>query len=250
MINVSELDKSDSKKSKDHRLKFSSPLKEGIILKRYKRFLADVKIDHETITVHVPNTGSMETCWQENWKCAISKSLNPDRKLPYTLEMTHNQTTWIGVNTSNANKLAHEWISNHLITELKAYEEIFPEKKIGESRIDFYLKGKNLPDCYVEVKNVTLIHEGLAQFPDAITTRGQKHLLELIKLKKLGYRAVLLFVIQREDCHQFSPATHIDPEYSKLLKEAFDQGVEILCYQAKLSVDEINFGRQIPFLLK
>src|SRR5690606_15095019 len=151
-------------------LMWDRPLTEAKLIKRYKRFLADVTLDETTLTVHVPNTGSMTSCWAPEWKCALSKSDNPKRKMPYTLELTHNGETWIGVNTANANKLAHLWLQNNLIEELAGYSVIRPEMKVGQSRIDFYLEGHpSKPPCYVEVKSVTLKHEGIAQFPDSVS---------------------------------------------------------------------------------
>lgn len=228
-------------------MKWANPLIEGIILKRYKRFLSDVRLGEELIMAHVPNTGSMTSCWEPNWKCAISKSDNPTRKMPYTLELTHNGETWIGVNTANANKLTHTWLTGNLLPEFSGYSTIIPEKKIGESRIDFYLEGHaSLPPCYVEVKNVTLKLHGVAQFPDAVSERGQKHLRELMLLKKTGMRAAMLFVVQREDVASFRPASSIDKEYAKLLREAHAAGVEILIYQCKMSLTELNLGSALP----
>ncbi|WPU63933.1 DNA/RNA nuclease SfsA [Peredibacter starrii] len=232
-------------------VKWDKPLTEAVLLKRYKRFLADIQLGDDTFTAHVPNTGSMTSCWEPHWKCAISKSDNPARKMAHTLELTHNGETWIGVNTANANKLAHLWLKNGLISELTGYSVIQPEKKIGESRIDFYLEGHTtLPSCYVEVKNVTLKLDGIAQFPDAVSERGQKHLKELMQLKKEGHRAAMLYVVQREDVDQMKPAHGIDKVYGQLLAEAHAVGVEILVYQCKMGTSEIGFGKSLPFLLR
>ena len=232
-------------------MKWDKPLTEAILLKRYKRFLADVKLGDELITAHVPNTGSMTGCWETNWKCALSRSDNPKRKMPYTLEFTHNGESWIGVNTANANKLAKTWLENAFIPELSGYKVIQPEKKIGDSRIDFYLEGHaHLPPAYVEVKSVTLKLEGMAQFPDAVTDRGQKHLKELMKIKALGQRAVMLYIIQREDVAAMRPAHEIDKKYGDLVKEAHAAGVEILVYQCKMDLNQIGFGRSLPFHLE
>lgn len=232
-------------------MKWEHPLLVAVLLKRYKRFLADVNVDGEFITAHVPNTGSMTACWEPNWKCALSVSDNPNRKMPHTLELTHNGETWIGVNTANANKLAHKWLKEKLIPELADYSAIQPEKKIGDSRIDFYLEGHaTLPPCYVEVKSVTLKLDGLAQFPDAVSERGQKHLRELMDLKKQGFRAAMLYIVQREDVSSMKPAASIDKKYAQLLKEAHAAGVEILVYQCTLSLNEIGFGKALPFHLE
>lgn len=228
-------------------MKWVAPLTEALLLKRYKRFLSDVQIGEEMVHAHVPNTGSMTSCWESNWKCAVSKSDNPNRKMPYTLELTHNGESWIGVNTANANKLAMEWLKENRLSELQGYKVVQSEKKIGESRIDFYLEDHDsLPPCYVEVKNVTLKLEGVAQFPDAVSERGQKHLRELITLKKAGNRACMLFIVQREDVESFKAASAIDPKYATLLKEAHASGVEILIYQCKMSLKELNLGKALP----
>lgn len=232
-------------------MKWDSPLTEAILLKRYKRFLADIKLGDEILTVHVPNTGSMTSCWAPDWKCAVSKSDNPNRKMPYTLEFTHNGDSWIGVNTANANKLAHHWLKNGLISELAGYQVIIPEKKIGDSRIDFYLENHpTLPPAYVEVKNVTLKLDGVAQFPDAVSERGQKHLKELMDQKSKGFRSVMLYIVQREDVDSMKPAHSIDKKYGELLKEAHAAGVEILVYQCKMNLNEIGFGKSLPFYLE
>lgn len=232
-------------------MKWDKPLTEAIILKRYKRFLADIKLGDEFITAHVPNTGAMTSCWEPNWKCAVSKSSNPTRKMPYTLEFTHNGETWIGVNTANANKLIHTWLKENLLTDLSGYKTIQPEKKIGDSRIDFFLDDHGtLPPCYVEVKNVTLKLHGVAQFPDAVTERGQKHIKELMTLKAQGFRAALVFLVQREDVASMRPASTIDPVYARLVKEAVAAGVEFYVYQCKMDVSGICFGGSLPFHLE
>lgn len=231
-------------------MKWSEPLIQATILKRYKRFLADIDLGDKTITAHVPNTGSMTSCWEPNWKCALSVSKNPDRKMPHTLELTYNGETWIGVNTANANKLAKIWLTQGLLPELTGYKTVVPEKKIGLSRVDFYLEAHDsLPPCYVEVKNVTLKLDNKAQFPDAVSERGQKHLKELMEIKKSGLRAAMLFVVQREDVESFAPAGSIDPEYARLLKEAQKSGVEILVYQCKMGLNELGLGKALKLEL-
>ncbi len=231
-------------------MQWETPLTEAVLIKRYKRFLADVRLGAETLTVHVPNTGSMTGCWAPEWQCAVSRSKNPTRKMPYTLELTHNGETWIGVNTANANKLARQWIDRGLIPELLGYAKITPEKKVGDSRIDFYMESHlSLPPAYVEVKSVTLKLNGVAQFPDAVSERAQKHVRELIALKKQGFRAVLLYIVQRQDVHSVQPARAIDPTYASLLEEAQLAGVEVLAYQGDLDLSGIRFGRSLPVTL-
>jgi sugar fermentation stimulation protein A len=227
-------------------LKWSEPLIEATILKRYKRFLADIDLGEKVITAHVPNTGSMQSCWEPNWKCALSVSKNPDRKMPHTLELIHNGESWIGVNTANANKLAKIWLTQNVLPELSGYQTVVPEKKIGMSRVDFYLENHPTePPAWVEVKNVTLKLDGHAQFPDSVSERGQKHLRELMEIKRSGLRAAMLYVIQREDVHKFSPAVSIDPTYAQLLKDAQKAGVEIYAYQCKMSLDELTLGNSL-----
>ena len=230
-------------------LKWETPLTQGILLKRYKRFLADIKLDQQLITAHVPNTGSMLSCWEPEWKCAVSISTNPSRKMAHTLELIHNGASWIGVNTANANRLVKIWLQSGKIPELEGYRVIQPEKKVGESRIDFYLEGHDShAPCYVEVKNVTLKLDGMAQFPDAVSERGQKHLRELMALKSQGFRTAMLYIVQREDVEAMKAAEKIDPKYARLLKEAIIAGVEVLVYQCRLDLTEIQLGSKLPFV--
>ena len=240
-------------------MKFLAPLTEGKILKRYKRFLADIQLSSgEVITAHTANTGSMKTCWEPGWKVLISFHDNPKRKLKYSLEMTHNGQTWIGINTSLPNKLAKEAIENGLIKELKGYPFIKPEVKTGNSRIDLLLSKEKetrskKDQFFVEVKNVTLKgddhQKNAALFPDAVSVRGQKHIRELIRLHKEGYKTALLFIVQREDVDYFTPAKDIDPLYSSLLKEASTSGVLILAYQCMMSKEGIVVNKSLPVKL-
>ena len=226
------------------------PLIPGTMIKRYKRFLSDIRLENgEIICAHVPNTGSMTTCWEEGWPVLLSKSANPERKLPFTLEMIHNGSTWIGVNTGNPMKIAFEALTQKKIPELAIYHEIKKEVKIGDSRIDLLLSNEN-SQCYVEIKNVTLLGENSrALFPDAVSERGSKHLLELIKLKKSGIATAMLYVIQREDVNHFAPAKLIDPVYTKNLALAIEAGVQILPYQCSLNPHEILLTKRMSFSL-
>jgi sugar fermentation stimulation protein A len=233
-------------------MKFTNPTVVAKILNRYKRFLSDIELDSgEMVHAHVPNTGSMKTCWGENWKVLVSKNDDPKRKMKYTLELTHNGEAWICVNTGLTNKIVKEALEQGLIPELATYKEIKPEKKVFESRIDFFLsQSDDYPDAYVEVKNVTLKGEGnIVLFPDSVTTRGQKHLRELILLKEQGYRACMLYIVNREDGEVFMPASEIDPEYARLLVEAQKAGVEILVYKTNISTDEITLGKKLEYKL-
>ncbi len=220
--------------------------RQGIIHKRYKRFLADVTFDDgENTTIYVPNTGSMKTCWGEGWKIAAQYHEGTSRKYPYSLEMTHNGESWIGINTGLTNSLVQEALEKKIIKELNQYDEIKPEVKIGKSRLDFKLS-KNNQTFYLEVKNVTLRNENQAQFPDAVSTRGQKHLKELMELQESGTPSGLLFVVQREDVESFDAKESLDPEYTKLLKAAKDSGVTLLCYQCSISPKKIEITHPLP----
>lgn len=240
-------------------MQFESEVFTGKILKRYKRFFADVELDNgEQITAHTPNTGSMKNCWEPGWKAMVTFHDNPKRKLKYTLEMTHNGKSWIGVNTGQTNKLAKEAIESGVIKELAGFKKLSTEKKVGKSRIDLHLEfgedqaTSKTTECYVEVKNVTLNSDQdvqLALFPDAVTTRGQKHLTELIELVEQGHRAAMLFVVQREDLVAFSPADFIDQNYGRLLREAKEKGVEILVYRCKISPEVIKITEPIKLVL-
>lgn len=232
-------------------MKFDNPFF-GVITNRYKRFLSDVTLNSgNEVNAHVPNTGAMTTCWDKNWKVLLTKSDNPKRKLAYTLELTHNGSTWICVNTSRTNKLVNEALENDVIKELLGYNLIKAEAKIYDSRLDFFLSNhKNLEDAYVEVKNVTLLGPGnFALFPDSKSTRAQKHINDLVKIKESGLRAVMLYVINREDVDLFSVAKDIDPIYAQLVKDAKNKGVEFLAYQAKITSSEIFINRKIEVII-
>ncbi len=231
-------------------MKFKQALHLGIFKKRYKRFFADVLLGDQLVVAHTANTGSMTGCIGENWQALLSFHDSPSRKLKYSLEMTNNGQTWIGVNTSLTNALAIEAIQNGVISELQGYGELKPEAKIGESRIDILLSNSH-EKCYVEVKNVTLVNDqGQCLFPDSVSERGQKHLKELCEIVKNGQRAVMLFIVQREDCHNFNTEQSIDPKYCELLKLALESGVEVLVYQCKLTPSEIVVHRKLPIIVK
>lgn len=231
-------------------MQFVQPLLPGILRQRYKRFLADVELaDGTVITVHCANPGSMKSCAEPGWPVQLWDSQNPQRKLRYTLEMLYNGVSWIGVNTHRANELAEEGIRSGMIQELQGYTTLKREVKYGQnSRIDIWLQQDN-KQCYVEVKNVTLLEDGCYQFPDARTERGRKHLYELLEMVKAGHRAVMLFVIQRQDGQGFKPAWHIDPAYAASLAEVQPQGVEILCYEADVSPAAITLKRKVDVVL-
>ena len=228
-------------------MELKHPLYTGTLLKRYKRFLADVELDNgEKVTAHCPNSGSMKGCSVPGSKVLLSISDNPKRKLKYTWELIQKGSIWIGVNTILPNKLVREAIKDGLIDELQGYNSIRPEVKYGRnSRIDLLIDGpKGL--CYVEVKNVTLVEDNVAFFPDAVTTRGQKHMHELMNMVKKGYRSVVFFVVQRKDGKIFAPADNIDPEYGRLLRKALKSGIEVLAYQASVSPSTISISHSLP----
>ena len=218
---------------------FIPPLQHGRLIKRYKRFLTDIILDDGTeITIHCPNTGSMKNCLYPGQSVWFSQSDNPKRKYPYTFEiMQSDEHHLIGINSGRANALAEEAINKGIIDELNGYTSLQREVKYGEenSRIDILLTGQDKPKCYIEIKSCTLLEEGVGYFPDAVTTRGQKHLRELIQMVQQGHRAVLLFVVQHSGISIVKPAEHIDPLYADLLKQAIKLGVEVLAYQSSIS---------------
>ena len=232
-------------------MKIDPPFEEAILLKRYKRFLTDIRLDTgEELTIHCPNTGSMKNCWVAETPCWFSRSNNPKRKLPGTLEIsTTPEGDLVGVNTQRPNHLVREGIENGTIAELQGYDSIKPEVKYGEenSRIDLLLS-KSDQQCYVEVKNTTLgVGNGRVLFPDAVTSRGAKHLRELMKMVKEGHRAVLVFCVQHSGVKEVGPADDIDPEYGRILREAIAAGVEVLAYGCRLTPHEIVVTQRLPF---
>jgi sugar fermentation stimulation protein A len=240
-------------------MQLQKKLQEGVLLKRYKRFLADITTQAgESITIHCPNTGSMKNCQEPGSRIWYSDSENPNRKYACTWELVEVDNKHIvGINTGLANKLVHEAIISNRIIELTTYESIRTEVAYGEqkSRIDLLLEGtaKN-PDalCYVEVKNVSLgLGDGLGSFPDAVTTRGQKHLQELLHMHSLGHRAVLLFCVQHSGIRRIIPADNIDPEYGRLLREVASKGVEVIAYRADFDVQNsrVMLREKVPVLL-
>lgn len=226
------------------------PLIAGTLIRRYKRFLADVLLeDGSSVTVHCPNSGSMKGCATPGSRVFLSRSPNPGRTYPLTWELVESDGFWAGINTSLPNRLAREAIENGIVPELQGYNSIRPEVPYGErSRIDLLLEGP-AGRCFVEVKNVTLIEEERALFPDAVTTRGQKHLNELMRVVREGDRGVIFFVIQRGDAKALAPADAIDPEYGRLLRLARENGVEALAYRAEISTHEIRLTQRLPVIL-
>lgn len=204
-------------------------LHKGKLLKRYKRFFADIEFQGQQIIAHVPNTGSLKSCLFPGQNCFFSDADNPERKLKYTLEILETPTGLVGVNTQTPNLMMKKAIEAKLLDHWKNFDIVKPEFKINsETRLDFKLENsQSQKSHFIEVKNVSLMDKGIALFPDAETTRGQKHIKELVHLMELGHSCEIVFFVQRSDVHKFSPASEIDPEYAKLLKLAAEKGLII-----------------------
>jgi sugar fermentation stimulation protein A len=222
----------------------------GTLIKRYKRFLADIElVSGSTVTVHCPNSGSMKGCAAPGSPVLLSLSSNTARKYPHTWELVQVNGFWVGINTALPNHLVQEAIVNGTVPELQGYTSIRPEVPYGEhSRIDLLLDGVS-GRCFVEVKNVTLAEGDRALFPDAVTTRGQKHLNELMRVVREGDRGVIFFTVQRGDCESVSPADLIDPEYGRLLRMAVSSGVEAFAYRAVVTPQEILLTTRLPVIV-
>ncbi len=230
-------------------MKLPCPLLEGVLLRRYKRFFTDIELpDGSLVTAHTPNTGSMKQCAVPGHRVLISRADDPKRKLKYTLELIHVGGDWVDTHTQRTNRVVEEALRNGWIEGLAGYA-VTPEHKFGASRIDFLLE-KQPEKLLLEVKNVTLIRgRETACFPDAVTTRGQKHLRELLAAKQQGFRAVIFFLVQRGEASEFAPADEIDPEYGRLLREVVAGGVEALAYKTEVTPVENRLGKQIPVVL-
>jgi sugar fermentation stimulation protein A len=228
-----------------------SSLLPGTLIKRYKRFLADVRLkDDRIVTAHCPNTGSMQGCCQPGRPVYLSVHNNPRRKLKYTWELIKMPDSLVGINTLVPNRLVAGAIGAGLVDELIGYENISREVKIGHhSRIDLLLSNNRGGRCFVEIKNCTLVSDGVAYFPDAATSRGLKHLQELKKMVSTDCRCVMFYFIQRMDARKFSPADHIDALYARTLREVVKKGVEILAYDVDMDLKGIRLRNKIPCLL-
>ncbi len=221
----------------------------GTLIRRYKRFLADVRLENgEFVTAHCPNPGSMKTCSQPGRPVYLSVHDNPKRKLRYTWELIDMPGSLVGVNTQVPNRLTAAAIASGDVAEFGGYETVRREVKAGShSRIDILLEAPDRRPCYVEVKNCTLVTDGLATFPDAVTVRGQKHLMELQDLVAAGFRCAMFFLVQRMDAHSFAPADGIDPEYGNKLRQANQQGVEIIVYDVCMDLRGIRLNDRLPY---
>lgn len=260
-------------------MKFVDPLLQGRLIRRYKRFLADVELlDGRTVTAHTANTGAMSGCCDPGSRVWLSVAENPKRKYRYTWELVEvdsaHQKTLVGINTLRANHLVAEAIANGRVDSLSHYQNMRKEVRYGEenSRIDLLLTARQFGDqsadqydnrcdnrcndndqctdqCYVEVKNVTLARSGIGYFPDAKSVRAIKHLRELTQITTQGARAVIFFCVPREDVQEVRPAGFVDPDYAKALKTALDNGVQALAYRAKVSTEEICLLDPLPVTL-
>ena len=250
-------------------MKFSEPFIEGTLIKRYKRFLADIKLaDGNIITAHTPNTGAMTGCSTPGARVWVRDTENPNRKYPYSWEIVEaGPDILVGVHTGLSNRLVEEAITNGVIKELQGYNIIRAEVPYGDenSRIDLLLEKCGSADqgvtnhrstdyqnkrCYIEVKNVTLVENNIAYFPDTVSIRGTRHLRELMKMAKQGHRAVIFYCVQRSDAIEFRPAKKIDPEYTETLCEAVHAGVEALAYRADVATTEIKLQQSLPIIIQ
>mgnify|MGYP000897078106 FL=1 len=227
-------------------MNFENKLISGQFVKRYKRFFVDVKINGKIITAHCPNTGSMYGLLKKGNKVWLTKSKNPNRKLKYTLQIIQDKKTKVGVNTHLTNKIVLHALENNLIREFDAKIKIKPETKFGtNTRFDFLIT-KNTTKAFIEVKNVTLSRKkDVAEFPDAVTSRGLKHIEELVKASKQGYKVYILYLIQRNDCKIFKIANDIDPKYSDSLLKAVKKNLNILCFDCKFSSKGIKLNQKV-----
>ncbi len=228
-------------------MNFENKLISGLFIKRYKRFFVDVKVNNKIVTAHCPNTGSMSGLLNKDNKVWLSKSNNPNRKLKYTLEIIADKKSKVGVNTHATNKIVYHALQNNLIDEFLNISKIKPEIKFGtNTRFDFLVLNKKKDKIFIEVKNVTLSRKKkLAEFPDAVTSRGLKHINELVKAGKKGYKIFILYLIQRDDCKSFTIAKDIDPDYAAALTNGVKNKLKILCYDCKFSLKGIKLNNRI-----
>ena len=229
---------------------FWGPLVEGRLIRRYKRFLADVELpDGQTITAHTANTGAMLGCSEPGRPVWLSPHDGPKRKYRHSLEMIRMPSALVGINTGVPNRLVRAAAVAGVIPEFPDISSCRSEVTHGDSRLDLCLTRADRPDTYVEIKNCTLVENGTAYFPDAVTARGTKHLGELAGLAGSGYRAVLFVLVQRGDAERFGPADHIDPQWGGALRAAVRAGVELLVYRASLDLETIGVGSRLPVIL-
>jgi sugar fermentation stimulation protein A len=229
---------------------FPQPLVRGRLIQRYKRFLADVVLDDGTeLTAHVPNPGAMLGLNMPGLGVWLSRSADPKRKLPYTLELVEADGGLVGINTMHPNRLVAEALAADAIPELTGYSSHRREVKYGKnSRVDFLLEAQGREPCWLEIKNCHLRREGtLAEFPDCVAARSLKHLHELVAMTREGHRAVALFIVQRTDCDAFAACHDLDPAFARGLGEAADAGLEVVIYGCDMTRDAIRVGRRLPW---
>ena len=227
---------------------FPDPLLRGTLVKRYKRFMADVMLESgDTVTAHCANTGAMLGVQNPGSEVWLSPARNPDRKLKFTWEMIRIGESLVGINTAHPNKIVAEAIEAGKIPELSGYGDLRREVKYGtNSRIDILLSEDSKPDCYVEIKNVHLMRDtGVAEFPDSVSTRAAKHQGELANMVEQGARSVTVYLCQREDCDSFRLAADIDPDYARAVKDAKQRGVEAICYACALTPEVISVSHRL-----
>jgi sugar fermentation stimulation protein A len=225
---------------------FQNKLLHGTLIKRYKRFLAEIRLDDGTeVVAHCTNSGSMKSCLENGAEVYLTPVTDLKRRTKFTWEMIKINGNWVGINTGNPNKLALEAISAGQIPELSGYTNVKREVVFGDSRFDIFAENET-GKCFVEVKNVSLKEGNYALFPDAVTTRGQKHLKTLMEVKANGIRAVMLYIVQRTDVEVFAPAMEIDPEYAKVLKQAVNAGVEVIVLQVEVTPEGIYLKKKLP----
>ncbi len=233
-------------------MQFNDKLRQGKLIRRYKRFLADVEMpDGSVLTAYSPNTGSMKSCSEPGSRVWLSESRNRKRKHAYTWELTETADgVLVGINTGLTNKVVKEGIDRGVVAELQGYRHIAEEVRYGEenSRIDLLLHNDGQQYCYVEVKNVTWVESVTAYFPDAVTSRGSKHLRELIAMVRQGHRAALVFCIMRADAETMQPADDVDKVYGETLRTAIDVGVEVYAYFAKVTPETIELCNPVPIV--
>lgn len=230
-------------------MEFDNSLIQGRFIKRYKRFLADIELkDGSVVVAHCTNSGSMKSCIEDNADVMLSPAKDPNRKTKFTWEMIKINNKWVGVNAMIPNLLVFEAIKQKQIEGLDSYTNVKREVKFEDSRLDIYAENAN-EKCFIEVKNVTMKVGNAALFPDAVTTRGLKHLETLIRIKEKGCRAVMVYVIQREDVDCFGIASSIDPNYANGLKTAISAGVEVFPVQARVTPQSISLTKLINLSL-
>ncbi len=231
-------------------LKFDAPLVKATLVRRYKRFMCDAILeDGSEVVAHCPNTGSMKTCGEKGDSIYLSYNPSPKRKLKYSWELTETPHGFVGINTMRPNHIVEEGIKTNLVKELQGYETIKREVKFKDSRFDIFLDDPQKGPCWVEIKNVTLLENKKVIFPDAVTTRGLKHLQHLEELAQKNDRAIIFYLVNRTDGLSFSPAEAIDPDYAKALRRAYKKGVEVLAYRSHITLDGISLGEPVQVVL-